>query len=142
MGRRLGLAMAGALLASAACTVSTAQVRAPSASAGGAQAAPHGFGISGSVGGLFPGAHRALVLKVTNHHGFAIVVRSVSVLVGAGGHGCPAGNLTVAGFSGAAPVPARGSGNITLPVTLSPNAGDACQGAVFPLTYSASATAA
>ena len=98
---------------------------------------PHGtFTIAGSVGGLYPGASARLVLTVSNPQPFAIDVTSITTTVGDASASCAASNLTVAAFSGNLNVPGRSSARVAVPVALGHAAPDACQGAVFPLTYS------
>lgn len=101
-------------------------------SAGG----PAGFGIGGSVGGLYPGDSAQLVLTVTNPQHFAIAVTSITAAVGTPRAGCDATNLTVGAFSSNLTVPAGGHASVQVPVTLASAAPDSCQGAEFPLTYS------
>lgn len=103
-------------------------------------AAPIGsFSISGSVEGLYPGLTRPLTLTVTNPQHFTIVVTSLTVTVHDARLGCTAGNIAVSPFTGELPVRALGSATVTLRITLTHHAPNACQGAVFPLLYSASA---
>lgn len=118
---------------------STLHATAPSGVPTGAASPKPGFRISGSVGGLYPGDSAPLMLTVTNPQQFAIVVTSIATTAGSPNPGCVAGYLTVAGFSGQLTVAAQGSGQISVPVTLSHAAPNACQGAIFPLTYSGSA---
>lgn len=112
------------------------------ASADGNQAGGHGrgFSVSGSVSGLFPGAHTDLVVTVINAMPFAIRVTQLSTTVGDASATCTAANLAVGGFTGTRDVSAKGSATVALAVTMSRAAGDACQGAHFPLQYSAAAT--
>jgi hypothetical protein len=113
-------------------------VRGGGASYGGdhAVAANAMFTIAGSLGGLYPGDFAPLRLNVHNPYAFAIVVTSISTAVGPAGPGCGAGNLAVASFSGPLKVPGGGAAHTTVTVMLRHKAPDACQGAVFPLTYS------
>jgi hypothetical protein len=101
---------------------------------------PQGFRIAGSVGGLYPGKTALLVLTVTNFEPFAIVVQSLSVSVGNANTGCTASSVSVTGFTGALAVPKLGTAMATVQFTLLHSAPDACQGAVFALTYSGEAT--
>jgi hypothetical protein len=94
------------------------------------------FRIAGSIRGLYPGDSAPLVLTVTNPNHFAIVVTSISTTVGRPRASCVASNLTVHRFSGQLEVPASRSAKVSVPVTLSHRAPNACQGALFPLTYS------
>lgn len=98
--------------------------------------ASRGFGISGSAGGLYPGASRRLRLVVTNRHKFAIVVTSISTTVASHAPGCRASNLKVSKFSGRLTVRARRSASKFVRITLSRAAPDPCQGVVFRLRYS------
>ena len=98
--------------------------------------------VSGSVTGLFPGAHKALAVIVKNTTHVAIRVTRLSATVGNASATCAGANLSVGSFNGSRRVPASGSATITLPVTMSHAAGDACQGVHFPLHYSATATRA
>jgi hypothetical protein len=97
------------------------------------------FGISGSVTGLYPGASMPLVLTVSNHQEFTIVVTSITTSVGSPNQACVSADLSVSQFIGSLSVPAKGTSNVTVTVTLTHGAPDACQGAVFPLQYSGTA---
>jgi hypothetical protein len=98
---------------------------------------PHlAFRIGGSVGGLYPGFSTQLVLTVVNSQSYKIVVTSITTRVGAPKAGCSASNLIVGAFTGHLKVKAHKSAQLSVPVTLSHAAPDACQGVVFPLTYS------
>ena len=118
---------------------STLHATAPSRGSTDAVSPKTGFQISGSVGGLYPGETAPLMLRVTNPQPFAIVVTSIATTAGSPNPGCLASYLTVAGFSGQLTVAAQSSGQISVPVTLSHAAPNACQGASFPLTYTGSA---
>ena len=116
-----------------------AAVVSPSPSTAVASGETGRFGISGSVTGLYPGASMPLVLTVSNHQEFAIVVDSITTSVGSPSPACASANLSVSQFTGNLAVPAEGTSNVTVTVTLSHAAPDACQGAVFPLQYSGTA---
>jgi hypothetical protein len=94
------------------------------------------FKISGKLKGLYPGAKRGLVLVVHNPQTFAIVVTSITTTIASPSAGCQASNLVVGAFSGQLTVAAGGSAKASVPVLMQHGAPDACQGAVFPLTYS------
>jgi hypothetical protein len=97
------------------------------------------FSIAGSVRGLYPGEALPLVLTVTNPWPYAIVVTTVTTDVGGAHPGCGAANLSVEAFSGQLHVSAKGSGRTVVDARMRKAAPDACQGAVFPLSYSGSA---
>jgi hypothetical protein len=102
---------------------------------------PHGGGflISGSVGGLYPGAELPLHLTVLNPHSFAISVRSISVRVTSTAAACPAAYLHAGDFLGQLTVRGLGTAHTTVPVTLIHSAPDGCQGVLFTLSYSGTA---
>ena len=93
------------------------------------------FHITGSIGGLYPGASLSLKLTVTNRESFRIVVTAMSTTVHDASPSCPAGMLTVGDFAGTLTVPASGTASVHVPVHLGHAAGNGCQSAVFPLTY-------
>ena len=113
-----------------------------SADGGGTDGDEQRFSVTGSVTGLFPGANKDLVVTVKNSIPFPIRVTRLSATVESASAMCTAANLSVGGFTGSREVPAKGSATVTLPVAMSHAAGDGCQGAHFPLLYSAAATRA
>lgn len=112
----------------------------PGASTAGA-APGSAFTISGRVGGLYPGSVRPLVLTVTNHERFVIVVVSMKTVAGVAKAGCGAQNLSVTSFSGRLRVPAGRTAHITVKAKMAHSAPNACQRAVFPLHYTGQAEA-
>lgn len=94
-----------------------------------------GFRLGGSVGGLYPGRSTSLKVKVANREQFAIVVTSITTTVHDASANCPAGYLSVGGYTGRLVVPASGTAAVHVPVQLSHAAGNGCQGATFPLSY-------
>jgi len=98
------------------------------------------FTISGGATGLYPGRTSPLVLTMHNPRPAAIVVTSVTTTAHDASSTCPASNLTVAAFSGQLLVPAGGSAQTSVPVSMALSAPDACIGAAFPLSYSGTAT--
>lgn len=103
---------------------------------------PGTFGVSGSVDGLYPGGSRMLELVVTNPNAFPIVLSDVSTSVEGAGPNCPAGSIAVGSMNSRVLVPAASSTRTNLPVKMSRSATDDCQGATFPLTFTATATEA
>jgi hypothetical protein len=99
------------------------------------------FAVAGEVDGLYPGASMTLDAVVTNPYPFTISVVSVSVSAADAGPGCPASMLSISGSTDAVEIPARSVGTIPLAVRMSSSAPDACQGAVWPLQFSATAVA-
>ncbi len=108
------------------------------------------FEIAGSVSGLYPGARADLPLKLENGSNVAIRVQSLTVTAGDARPGCGAASLAFGPtytprevtLQTNIHIPARGEGFTTIPISLLPTAGDACQLATFPLTYSGTAVKA
>jgi hypothetical protein len=120
---------------STAAPVATAPVGAPAVRAAGALA------VTGSVAGLYPGVTLPLPLTVTNRSAKQVTVTSLTTSVANASKQCKRANLTVSPFTGAAVVAAGGSALVTVQATMALQAGDACQGAVFVLTYHGKALA-
>ena len=98
-------------------------------------------GITGSVSGLYPGATSPLPLTVTNAATTPVTVTSVTTTVANASTLCTKKNLHVTKYThGALVVPAGGHAVVTVQATLVTAAGNACQGAVFRLTYHGKAT--
>jgi hypothetical protein len=93
------------------------------------------FSIAGSVTGLYPGVTLPLVLVVTNSKPFTISVQTISTTVGSPSIACPGINLHVTSFSGQLPVAPGSTTTTVVEVSMDPSAPDACQGALFPLSY-------
>jgi hypothetical protein len=93
------------------------------------------FKIAGSIGGLYPGDKASLLLKVTNPQRYAIVITSISTAVSSARPGCASSNLTVAPFAGKLRVRARAAAQVAVEATMLHAAPNACQGAVFHLSY-------
>lgn len=96
------------------------------------------FTIAGEIDGLYPGAARTLDATVTNPYPFAIRVSSVTVIVGDAGPSCPATMLEVGGSAGGVEVAGHATGIVLLEVRMEMRAPDACQGATWPLRFTAS----
>lgn len=93
------------------------------------------FTISGSVSGLFPGARSQLPLTLANTSRRDIEVTAVRATVADAGPGCSSTTLSITPFRGSVIVKAGGTASVSLAVTMSSDAPDACQGATYPLTY-------
>lgn len=117
-----------------------------SGSGGGAAERLSALAISGRVidGGLVPGVTRTLRLEVSNPNAQPLRLRTLETRVGqpAGAPGCLAEWVEVGPYAGGVVAPASGSVAVDLPITLVnlPTVNqDACQGAAFPLSFSAAA---
>ncbi len=93
--------------------------------------------LSASIVGLYPGADLDRAVTVHNPLDGAISVRSASVVVGDASSGCTAANLRAEPFAGDVAVAAHGTGTIPVRLHMAGSAPDACQGATFPLTFTA-----
>jgi hypothetical protein len=98
--------------------------------------------ISGSVADLYPGQARPLAFLVGNPNPFRIRITSVSVTPWSASAECTSANLSVGSFAGPFEVEANDSATTTVSVTMVATAPDACQGATFPVVYTAEAVEA
>lgn len=94
------------------------------------------FRIRGQASSLLPGVPDRLSVQVRNPFEFPIVIRSISVAVGDASARCRAANLSIGRL--AAPVRVRPGASVTtsLPIKLAAKAPKACQGRMFPLSFS------
>jgi hypothetical protein len=111
-------------------------------------AAKRGFGIKATpVPGLYPGATKALTLRVTNPYGYSIRVLPVTAAVvrttnRSGCLGIPANvSVSTRGIK-AAVIKRKATKTLTLHVTMPKTVADACQGATFRITFRARAVRA
>ena len=95
--------------------------------------------ISGDVEGLHPGAHAALEVTVANPYAFDVRLRSLEITVGDAGPDCSAPALIVGPIPTDDIVRGRAASVVDVPIAMADSAPDACQGATFPLTYTATA---
>lgn len=103
-----------------------------------AGAAPtNDFTMSADFTGLYPGARLTAPVTVHNSRSFAIDVKAATVLVADASPTCLAGNVVAHSFSGDVRVPANGTTTVPVRMEMVASAPDACQGAVFPLTFAA-----
>jgi hypothetical protein len=97
------------------------------------------FTLSGNVDGLWPGAQRTLVVTAENPYPFDIVLTSLNVGVAAASASCPASVLHISSPAADVRIAARGRRAVELVASLDPDAPDGCQGAIWTLSYTASA---
>jgi hypothetical protein len=111
----------------------------PSGNANGAT--KKDFLIEGSVAGLYPTIQTTLDLTITNPNNFAVKITSLTVTVGDASVDCASTYVNVVNFAGTPDliVPKNGTAPKSLPLTMSADAPDECQGAVFPMTYAGTA---
>lgn len=96
--------------------------------------------ISGEVDGLYPGGGVALDVTLTNPYRFDLRVRSLEVDVSDASPACPASVLVVGPVPSGQRIPGRGATAVDVPIAMLDTAPDACQGATFALSYTATAT--
>lgn len=93
--------------------------------------------LGGHAGGLYPGRVEPLRVHVDNLGQRPQVVRSVWTVVGDARPRCIARNVSVSTYHGRLRIPPHGRRWISLTIAMRSKAADACQRAVFPLTYRA-----
>jgi hypothetical protein len=97
--------------------------------------------VSGHVRGLYPGSSRRLRVRVGNPTRRDLLVRSVRVHVGDAGPGCSGRNVVIKRRRVRLPLAKHEAVRVRLRARMRPAAGDACQGARFPLRLHARARA-
>jgi hypothetical protein len=100
------------------------------------------FPLSGSIADLVPGHQRTLLVQLTNPNPFTVSVNQLTVTASAASTNCGVANLTISPLPAPVLVEGYASGVAGVPVMLTDTAPDACQGAAFPLTFSAEVTRA
>ena len=95
------------------------------------------FTLSADFVGLYPGADLTVPVTAHNSQQYALIDKTAVVSVGNASPQCVAANVTAHSFSGDVTVPAGGSATIPVRMQMSAAAPDACQGATFPLGFSA-----
>lgn len=106
----------------------------------GPSPSPAAFELSGAVEGLYPTVDALLAIKIENPHAFPIVVETVDITTGDAGPGCDVSNLVIGQVPVPLLVPARGEATVTVAASLTDDVADACQGATWPLSYTATAS--
>ncbi len=99
------------------------------------------FVIEGTVDGfLYPGIDQVLPVVIINPINTAVSVNTVTITVGDASVACTADNVTV----GDVPVPVllgkKQQATIDVPIVLSVDSANECQGALFPIVYEGVAT--
>ena len=101
--------------------------------AGGVSSGP--VKISGFVRALHPGAHSRLRVKAENESARAVAITRIWARAGRGAPGCPSRTLRIGGFTGRRLVGSGRTWRLRIPIAMRPWAGDACQGASYPLFF-------
>ncbi|MGZ6926799.1 MAG: hypothetical protein ACXVJF_08770 [Acidimicrobiia bacterium] len=108
----------------------------------GASAADEQFTLTTTYVGLFPNADVSVPVTVHNPRDYVLAVHTAAVTVGDAGPGCDASNLVAESFRGDVLVAARRDATIPIHMHMPADAPDACQGATFPLTFTATGSPA
>jgi hypothetical protein len=93
------------------------------------------IGLSGHVAGLYPGAVKSFRVSVANRSRRRRIVRLVKAVPGAPNRRCPAESLKLAPYRGELKLPPRAQRSVSLRAAMRLDVPDACQGALFPLTF-------
>ena len=96
------------------------------------------FTLSADFVGLYPNANVDIPVTVHNPQSYAIAVHAASMVIGDASPTCTAANVSAQNFSGDVTVPAGGTATFPIRMHMYASAPDACQGATFPLTFTAS----
>jgi LPXTG-motif cell wall-anchored protein len=106
--------------------------------AAAAHAVDEQFTLTADYAGLFPNAEVSVPVTVRNPHGYELAVHTADVVVGDAGPSCPAANLEASSYAGDVVAPPHGDATIPVRMHMLATAPDACQGATFPLRFTAS----
>ena len=91
--------------------------------------------VTGNVENLFPGVTTALPIRVRNRTDGPVRLRWVRAIVGEPTAGCDPRYLQAARIDPRVRIPRRGRIDLEMPITLSNEAPDGCQDAIFPFLY-------
>lgn len=100
------------------------------------------FPLAGSITDLVPGDQRTLTVLLTNPNPFTVSVNQLTVTAAASSASCGVANLSISPLPAPVLVDGYASGTAGVPIMLVATAPDSCQGATFPLTFSAEVTRA
>lgn len=112
-------------------------IAAPFVPTGATAHAARDFTLSADFVGLYPDADVDIPVTVHNPQTYPIAVQSASVTIGDASPTCTNANVTAQSFSGDVHVPAGDDATFPLRMHMLASAPDACQGASFPLTFTA-----
>lgn len=125
-----------ALITGAAIVAGTGLAIAATDAAGPADEQGAPLTLAATVDGLTPGAARDLPVTIANPNAKPLAIASIATSVSTGSQGCPASALVVGDLGAPVTVAGDATALVRLPVRLSGDAPDACQGAVFALRFS------
>ena len=103
-----------------------------------AHAADVQFTLTTDYTGLYPNADVSVPVTVHNPEAYRLAVHTADVRVGDASPACSAANLEASSYSGDVIAPAHGDTTIPIRMHMLASAPDACQGATFPLSFTAS----
>jgi hypothetical protein len=93
--------------------------------------------VNGHVSGLYPGLRKQMRIVVRNPQTFTVHVTQVTARVSNASSTCRSRNVRIARFTGSRTIPAHGRITIYLASRMRRKAPNACQGARFPVTFTA-----
>lgn len=125
-----------ALITGAAIVAGTGLAIAATDAAGPADEQGAPLTLTGTVDGLTPGAARDLPVTIANPNAKPLAITTIATFVSTGAPGCPTSELAVGDLRAPVTVAGDAIAVVRLPVRLSGDAPDACQGAVFALRFS------
>ena len=93
--------------------------------------------VHGRVRGLFPGARKQMRVVLRNTTPETVRLTGITAVVANASPTCRARNVSVRGFVGSRTIPALASIRVPLRSRMRPKAPNACQGARFPVRFTA-----
>ncbi len=91
--------------------------------------------VTGNVEGLYPGVATPLQIRVRNRTAGPVRLRWVRAVVSRPNAGCDPRYLQTEQIDPHQRIPALGRIDLEMPITLSADAPDGCQDAIFPILY-------
>lgn len=95
------------------------------------------FVVHGHVSGLYPGVRKQMRIIVRNPQSFTVRVTQVTARVSNASIACRSRNVRIVRFTGSRTIPGHGRIRIYLSSRMRRRAPNACQGARFPVTFTA-----
>lgn len=136
-GSRIGRALRPSLLVVLIAGALTSAVAVPRTSLPSFGSGIRPSVVRGHVRGLYPGIRKQMRVVVRNPSSFAVRVTRVIARVSNASRACRARNVWIARFTGSRRIPAHGRVRVYLTSGMRSTAPTACQGARFPVTFTA-----
>ena len=138
-GSRVGRALRATLMTVLVAGALTSAIAVPRSPVARVAAGPaiRPFVVRGHVSGLYPGVRKHMRVVVRNPESFAVRVTRVTAGVSNASRACRARNVRIVRFTGSRTIPGHGRIRIYLPTRMRRRAPNACQGARFPVRFTA-----